>query len=94
MVILEAMAQGVPCVGGKESGGVPWLLDDGNAGLVVDVRVPTEVAEAMLRLAREPETYQRVAAQGLARVKELFTLEAVAKQYITVYRKILAAAKP
>ena len=26
MVFLEAMAQGVPCLGGKRSGAVPWLL--------------------------------------------------------------------
>lgn len=89
MTVLEAMASGLPCIGGKDSGGVPWLLDDGGAGLVVDVTSAEAVAEAMVRLVDEPDLYAETAKKGHERAKQSFTIESVARQYIAVYEEIL-----
>jgi glycosyltransferase involved in cell wall biosynthesis len=40
MAVAEAMALGLPVVAGVEAGGLPWLLDEGKAGFLTDVRDP------------------------------------------------------
>jgi len=50
MSLLEAMHAGVPIVGGMHSGGVPWVLANGDAGILVDIRKPPEIARGISRL--------------------------------------------
>ena len=54
IVYLEASACGLPVVGGK-SGGAPDALIEGVTGFAVDGRDSNAVAEAILRLLRDPE---------------------------------------
>jgi phosphatidylinositol alpha-1,6-mannosyltransferase len=60
IVYLEASACGLPVVGGK-SGGAPDALLEGETGFAVDGRNPSDVADAILRLLRDP---QLAAAMG------------------------------
>src|SRR5207247_89428 len=48
MTLLEAMALGVPVVAGNDAGGVPWVLEEGKAGFLTNVRDPHEIARAIL----------------------------------------------
>jgi len=89
MVVLEAMAKGLPVIGGGTSGGVPYLLDNGEAGCVTDVRSPDQVADAMLSLVANSGLFRNTAAAGLVRVKAMFTLDRVADQYLACYRDLL-----
>ena len=50
--VAEAMALKLPVVGGVHSGAVPWVV--GDAGVLVDVRDPKAVADAVLTLLRDP----------------------------------------
>lgn len=54
LVILEAMARGVPVVGGDRAGAVPWLLDSGRAGILTDVTDARDLARAVLRSLADP----------------------------------------
>jgi len=47
--LVEAMMLGTPVIGGRDSGAVPWVLDHGRAGELVDVRSEAEVAQALVR---------------------------------------------
>ena len=40
MVLVEAMARKIPVIGGEKSGAVPWVLDNGKAGVLTDIRSP------------------------------------------------------
>jgi glycosyltransferase involved in cell wall biosynthesis len=51
MPLAEAQLAGVAVIGGVHSGAVPWTLDYGRAGRLVDVRRQHELAEAMVDLA-------------------------------------------
>lgn len=82
MVILEAMAMGVPVLGGRSSGAVPWLLADG-AGVLVDVREPRSIATGLLRLLGEAPFAELTAKNGLTRAREQFAVEQVAAAYIS-----------
>ena len=93
MTTLEAMAKGVPVIGGRDSGGVPWLLDNGSAGVVVDINSPEAVAAGMMRLVANPEEYKAIAQCAYQRAKDCFTLDAVAQQYQKEYENVLQSAK-
>ena len=51
MAIAEAMALGIPTIGGINSGGVPYMIEHERTGLLVDVRQPQKIANAMSTLA-------------------------------------------
>jgi phosphatidyl-myo-inositol dimannoside synthase len=76
MVFVEAQACGVPVVAGR-SGGVPETLLDGRTGIVVDGTSPDEVADAVIRLLREPDLRGRMAAQGRAHARATFDWAAI-----------------
>lgn len=46
VVLVEAMAMGLPVVAGKASGAVPWVV--GGGGQLVDVRQPGELSAALV----------------------------------------------
>jgi glycosyltransferase involved in cell wall biosynthesis len=54
MVLIEAMACGVPVVGGRNSGAVPWTLGEGRYGFLCDVRRADDLAAAILGAWEQP----------------------------------------
>lgn len=90
MVVAEAMACGVPVIGGVSSGGVPWVLDNGKAGILVDVRSPNDIASALHRLFENQHLREELSYMGQARARSLFTPEAVLPRYEEVYDHLLS----
>lgn len=91
MAIIEAMARRIPVIGGKTSGGVPWTLDGGRAGILVDVRSPDQVAAAMQCLVADPVLRQELAERGQALARERFHISAVADAWQAVYAQLAEA---
>lgn len=83
MAILEALASGLPIIATRV-GGIPFVVRDGVEGLLVD-RNSRAVAEAILRLYREPELRPRLAAQARQRWEAAFSVERMAQEYSQVY---------
>ncbi len=88
MTVIEAMARGLPVVAGRSSGAVPWLLDFGLAGELVDVRRPQQIARGVLRLARDAPLRERLGRDGLDRAR-LFTWSALVPSYEEEYRRVV-----
>jgi glycosyltransferase involved in cell wall biosynthesis len=88
MVLVEAMAYGVPVVAGQASGAVPWVVEDG--GLLVDVTNVAAIADAVGRLLGDAALYAQVSARAVAIVAERFPLTTVADQYLALYEQCLA----
>jgi glycosyltransferase involved in cell wall biosynthesis len=86
MGIAEAMALGLPVVGGSDSGGTAWMISGG--GLTVDITRPEEIAEAALQLISNDVLYLQCSTQAMERVQE-FLPEKVINQYEDMYRNIL-----
>lgn len=82
MAIAEAMAVGVPLVAGAHSGGVPWVLEGGRAGVLTDIDVPAKLAEAMWTLAHDQERRTRLVHAARERVATHFQLQDVARTYV------------
>lgn len=92
MTILENMALGIPVIGGRSTPGVPEELEDGAAGLLVDMTQPEKIAKAMLRLQNDPAEFARISRAAFSRAHAVYTAESVVSQYVEVYRELLYEA--
>jgi glycosyltransferase involved in cell wall biosynthesis len=90
MVVLEALGAGTPVIGPAE-GAIPSILRDGRDGLLYEPRNAQAMADAILHLARSPETRRQMGESGRSRVGESFSLEAQARKLCEVYERALGA---
>jgi len=80
MVLLEAMAAGVPCIA-TAVGGIPKLFGE-DRGLGVPVQDAGKLAAAMAEVARSPELRQRLVGNALTNLREHYALDAVVDRYL------------
>ncbi|GBD17132.1 Alpha-maltose-1-phosphate synthase [bacterium HR26] len=104
IINLEAMACETPVVA-SNVGGIPEVVVPGETGFLVDLELkpgtfePVDpggfsraLAEAINRIARDPELRRRMGRAGRRRVEEHFSWAAVARQTLELYRSVAAAA--
>jgi glycosyltransferase involved in cell wall biosynthesis len=80
MVLLEAMAAGVPCVA-TAVGGIPRLLGD-DRGLAVPAGDPAALATALASLATSAELRVRLVANARAYLRQHHALAAIVDRYL------------
>jgi len=71
--VIEAQSSGTPVVGFRV-GGMPEVVSDGVGGILIDPFDTDAMAEAVLRLLREPSERQRLGAGGRENVLRRFDL--------------------
>ena len=81
MAITEAMAMGIPVIGGRSSGAVPWVLGEGKAGMLVDVTSERSLTAAMHRLATEPSLRESFACAGREAAMSRFHIDSTVDRY-------------
>lgn len=86
MVLIEAMACGVPVVTTK-TGGISQTV--GEAGILVAPNSWLELASAIKRLILEEKLFQRLSKRGRERVKKRFERKIIARKIEKVYQKVL-----
>ncbi len=87
--LLEAMAAGRPVVATRV-GGNPEVVVDGVSGLLVPPRDPQAMADAVLRLLREPELARRMGEAASRRVEKEFSLPRMVHRMESLYDEMLA----
>jgi glycosyltransferase involved in cell wall biosynthesis len=92
-ILVEAMARCVPVVAGKDSGAVPWVLDNGQAGLLCDVSEPASIASAALEVLTSESIWAKYSSAGNRRVREAFSLSSVVGLALNHYRRVHVDAK-
>lgn len=88
LVILEAMAAGLPVV----ATGWPGIADtivDGETGLLVEHPTPDAFADALIRLADGPEERRRLGTAARARYELLYTQNAFGDRMTQVLRPLV-----
>ena len=82
--ILEAMASGLPVIA-TAVGGNPELIVHGETGLLVPANDVPALAQALCRVAEQPQEAARMGSAGRARVEERFSLQAMVRAYQGLY---------
>ncbi len=90
LVLIEAMTAGVPVIGGADSGGVPWVVDYGKAGVLVDVESPKDIANGMKQLLQSKERYSKMRRHAFEYVQNNFSADRVIEKYIDCYKELLS----
>lgn len=91
-VIIEAQASGVPVVA-TQVGGVVDIIDDQKTGLLVPPQDPAGMAEAILKIFKDPQLASSIAQNAYSRVKERYSVELMAGKTLDVYRDALSNYK-
>jgi glycosyltransferase involved in cell wall biosynthesis len=87
LVLIEAMAHGIPCVGSAVQS-IPEILDEGRAGLLVPPGDAGELAEALIRLLTDDEVAGSLAAIGPRRVAQSLTWDHVAARIAAALKTV------
>lgn len=80
MVLLEAMAAGVPCIS-TAVGGIPELFGT-DRGLLVPAENASALASAMTQIVTSPEQRRRLSELALQNVRAHYALETIADRYL------------
>ncbi|MBX3010555.1 MAG: glycosyltransferase family 4 protein [Caldilineaceae bacterium] len=91
--LLEAMGSGLPTIA-TTAGGTPEAIRQEENGLVVPPDDPQALAEAIARLMRDPELYQRVGRQAAAEVQARWSFAAYLDRLEEVYQAIVHGHRP
>jgi len=89
MVSIEAISLGIPVIAGKNSGGLPWTLNNGKAGILVNVTKPQEIADAMQELTTNLTKREALIKTAFIHVKEKFHISVVTDAYLDTYKDVL-----
>lgn len=89
--LLEALAAGRPVVATRVAG-IPDVVEDGVNGLLVPARDAGALADALARLAREPETRARLGAAARRTALTRLSWSAVARDLEECYAQAAALA--
>jgi glycosyltransferase involved in cell wall biosynthesis len=87
MVILEAMAVGLP-IAGSRVGGIPDLIEEGVTGLMFDPDNLDSIRNTLLKLLEQPAYAAQLAAAGSQRARERHHPTAIARQHFEIYREL------
>lgn len=90
--VLDAWVHGIPlvatcCVGPTS------LMTDGKNGLLVPVEDASALAQAVQKLMASPKTAHKMAAAGLAEVRQHYATEVVMDALVAYYHRILNEGK-
>lgn len=90
LVVVEAMAHGLPCVV-TQVGVLPDLVGDGDAGIVVPRGDETRLAVALVRLLQDADLRRRMGSAARVR-SQSFTWDAVADNVVRVVEASMPAS--
>jgi len=89
--LLEAMATGLP-VTATATGGNPEVVADGESGLLFPVGDARQLTEQLLLLRARPEWRLQLGQKARLRVRQDFSIDAMAQKYEQVYERVRPSA--
>lgn len=75
LVLVEAMAAGVPCISSIHAGATHDLIQDGETGFAVDFSMTSSVTDKVLWLLENPESASEMGMKGQRFISEHVTIE-------------------
>ena len=88
LVLLEAMACGVPCIG-TNIGGIPEVIEHGSNGYIAPLHDVESVACYALKLLTDKDIHNRMRNAALETVSQKFHSSLIVSQYEKLYEKAI-----
>ena len=90
--ILEAMASSLPVIATDVGGNADLIVQEGT-GLIVPSADPAAMAQALIRLAREPQQARSMGVAGRSRVEQKFSMDTMVQTYQSLYDQQLRSER-
>ena len=87
LVLLEAMACGVPCIG-SNIGGIPEVIKDQVSGFLVEVGDIQAASEKALAILEDKQLSKRLTDHALKMVETAFSSQRIVSQYERIYDEL------
>ncbi len=91
IVIVEAMASGIPVVA-TNTGGVPEIVNSGEIGRLVSDITPAAFASMITEVLNLPDRGRAMAAKAQESVRQRFDTSVIAQKLSSIYADVLAVA--
>ncbi|MGM7721944.1 N-acetyl-alpha-D-glucosaminyl L-malate synthase BshA [uncultured Metabacillus sp.] len=88
LVLLEAMACGVPCIGAN-TGGIPEVINEGETGYICEVGDIETVSHRAIQLLTDEKLYQKISDHAIVTARSLFNSDKIVSQYESIYYDLL-----
>ncbi|MGO4888088.1 N-acetyl-alpha-D-glucosaminyl L-malate synthase BshA [Anaerobacillus sp. MEB173] len=88
LVILEAMACGVPVIG-TNTGGIPEVIVDKETGFITNVGDINDVAKKALLLLKNETLQSELSEKAVMRVRDVFHSNLIVEQYEAIYKRLI-----
>ncbi len=86
---MQAGAAGIAVAGGR-AGGIPEIIEDGKTGILCAPGDAGALADAIARLARDPEAARAMGMLARKRIEAHFSVDAMVDGNLEVYREVVA----
>ncbi|MFQ6370888.1 HAD-IIB family hydrolase [Shewanella sp. YIC-542] len=93
LTLLESAATGLPFIA-TENGGPQDIVENCEAGLLVDPLSASDLTDAMKRLLLDGELWRKFSANGIKNVALKYSWDAHARSYLKQIKPLVAAYKP
>jgi N-acetyl-alpha-D-glucosaminyl L-malate synthase BshA len=88
IALIEAMACGKPVIA-TNVGPFPEIIKDGETGILIPVHSPSDLADAVINLAQDPEKRMFIGKKAKKEVENRFDIRKIAKDYLKIYDEVL-----
>ncbi|GGM22976.1 glycosyl transferase [Paraliobacillus quinghaiensis] len=88
LVLIEAMACGVPCIG-TNVGGIPEVIKDGENGYIVELGDIASIVEKMTNLLLNEGKWEQFSDAAVTHVRQAFSAEKIVAEYESIYDRTL-----
>ncbi|MBU9723921.1 MULTISPECIES: N-acetyl-alpha-D-glucosaminyl L-malate synthase BshA [Bacillaceae] len=88
LVLLEAMACGVPVIG-TNIGGIPEVIEDGKNGFICPLGDIESITKRAIQILTDDKLHQEMSEYAVNKVTEDFHLEKIVRQYEDIYHQAL-----
>lgn len=88
VVIMEALARGIPVISTYHSG-IPELVDDGVSGFLVPERDADSLSDRLTYLLDHPEVWPKMGEEGRNKVEKNYNINILNNQLVNLFRGLL-----
>ena len=92
IAVIEALAFGCAVISTRHRA-IPEMLDNGEAGALLDAPDPDAIAQTIVSLARQPENFNQLSTNAMAQYRNCFTRELYESRLLSILTRASPATQ-